>query len=60
MFNFRFRQMSSCRALFHGAFLEKDDGGKGGMTFWAGPDAVWPSAATTEEADAADNAALKK
>lgn len=38
----------------------KDDGGKGGMGFWAGPDAVWPTAATPEEADAADNAALKK
>lgn len=38
----------------------KDDGGKGGMDFWTGPDAVWPSAATPEEADAADNAALKK
>ena len=38
-----------------------DDGGKGGASFWAGPDAVWPSAATPEEAAAAaDNAALKK
>jgi hypothetical protein len=38
----------------------KDDGGKGGMDFWTGLDAVWPSAATTEEADAVDNAVLKK
>ncbi len=38
----------------------KDDGGKGGMDFWSGPDAVWPAAATPEEAAAAENAALKK
>ena len=38
----------------------KDDGGKGGMDFRSGPDAVWPSAATPEEAEAAESAALKK
>lgn len=37
----------------------KDDGGKGGLDMWSGPDVVWPSVATAEEADTAEKVALK-